>query len=187
MTTDDTDKAWLGEQIRNLRKQRGLSLEDLQAATGRSIGFLSQLERGKSRASVDDLVRISATLGIPFPALFYSVGGGERGIVMRQENRPRLSYRNGISDYLLSPNLGGKVEVLLTTFEPGATSGDELFQDDEGLETGFVIAGELELWVEETSFHLNTGDSFSYPGQKPHRYLNPTERPTQVVWVISRA
>lgn len=184
--SDESEKVWLGEQIRMLRKQKGLSLEDMQAATGRSIGFLSQIERGKSRPNVDDLVRIAAILGIPFAALFYSVNGGERGIVMRKENRPRISYKDGVSDYLLSPNLGGAVQVLLTTFEPGAASGDQLFADDDGLETGFIIAGELDLWVEAAHFHLTAGDSFSYPGRTPHRYRNPTDKPTQVVWVFAR-
>ncbi len=184
-TGADPDGVWLGEQIRNLRRQKGVSLDRLQQATGRSIGFLSQLERGKSRANVQDLTRIATALAIPFHLLFYTALEAERGAVMRQENRPRLRYRNGISDYLLSPNLGGQVEMLLTEFQPGASSGDDDFVD-EGHETGMVVTGEMALWLDSRRFHLKVGDSFSYDATKPHRYANAVDQITEVVWVVAR-
>ena len=181
----DPDIVWLGEQIRNVRRQKSMSLDQLAQATGRSIGFLSQLERGKSRANVKDLTRIAAALALPFHLLFYPAAEAERGNVMRGGNRPRLRYRNGISDYLISPNLGGPVEMLLTELEPGASSGDGYFTD-EGHETGLVTAGAMDLWIDGRHFALLAGDSFSYDARTPHRYANPTERLTEVVWTIVR-
>lgn len=182
----EPDCLWIGEQIRNVRKQQGVSLEQLQQATGRSVGFLSQLERGKSRANVQDLSRIAAALALPFNLLFYPAPEAERGNVMRSESRPKLRYRSGISDYLISPNLGRHVEVLLTQFQPGATSGEDFFTD-EGHETGLIISGEMNLWIDQKHFHLFAGDSFSYDASVPHRYANLTSQPTEVVWVIAHS
>jgi len=46
---------WLGQQLRQLRKQQGRSLTDVASACGMSVGLLSQIERGLSSASVKTL------------------------------------------------------------------------------------------------------------------------------------
>jgi mannose-6-phosphate isomerase-like protein (cupin superfamily) len=43
----------------------------------------------------------------------------------------------------------------------------------------------LELWIESEKFLLKTGDSFSFPSTKPHRYRNPSKREAVVLWVIT--
>jgi len=54
----------LGGEIRQLRKLRGITLQQLALATGKSVGFLSQVERNRSRPSVAALQDISEALGI---------------------------------------------------------------------------------------------------------------------------
>lgn len=58
--------------IRDLRKHRKVTLNDLAERIGRSVGFLSQVERGLSRPTVADLTAIGEALGVP-TTYFYSL------------------------------------------------------------------------------------------------------------------
>ena len=88
----------------------------------------------------------------------------------------------GINEELLSPNLSGPLELLISTIEPGADSGE---YSHDGTEAGVVIEGTLELWVSERYFRLEIGDSFSFKSTEKHRCRNPGTIPTKVVWVIT--
>ena len=133
------------------------------------------------------LQAISTALGVQI-GWFFPQGDAadpsDRGVVVRKTTRRRLSFESGVTDYLLSPNLSGALELLLSEFEPGATNGDEPYTH-EGEEAGLVLSGKLELWVGETLFLLKPGDSFSFPSTRPHRYRNPGPDKTSVVWVVT--
>lgn len=176
----------IGAQIRELRKAKGMTLQVLSDASGLSIGYLSQLERGRSTLTIGNLKLLADQLGVHMNWFFQDAPeppAEELGVVVRKNRRRRLSFTNlGIQEELLSPNLAGPLELLLSTLEPGADSGD---YSHEGAEAGLVIQGELELWVGGRRFLLETGDSFSFRSTEVHRCRNPGREPTQVVWVIT--
>lgn len=177
----------IGEKIRLLRKSRRVTLKDLAERTTLSIGYLSQIERNLSSPSVNVLRDIATALGVNiswfFEAPEQSPAGEERFIV-RKNNRRRLRFRSGITDSLLTPNLNGQIELLLSRFEPGASSGEEPYTHN-GEEAGVVMAGQLELWIDGECFLLQEGDSFNFPSSAPHRYRNPGESESVVIWSIT--
>src|SRR3546814_11501415 len=61
---DDHPLDQVGEEIRRLRRSRGMSITDLAKKIGRSVGFVSQIERGMSKPSVKDLSAISISLRV---------------------------------------------------------------------------------------------------------------------------
>lgn len=178
---------WLGREIKSLRKARGLSLQKLGDACGKSVGFLSQVERGLSTPSISDLQQIAGALGVQIGWFFpdgVDAEPSDGGVVVRKARRRRLAFASGISDYLLSPNLDGPLELLWSTMEPGAESGPG-FYDHVGHEGGVVLSGSLDLWVGEQQFQLAEGDSFSFPSSTPHRYRNPGSTVTELLWVVT--
>lgn len=181
------DVAWIGREIRSLRKVRGMGLEDLSQLTDKSIGHLSQIERGISHPSITALQAISSALGVQIGWFFPQGEAGDpsdRGVVVRASTRRQLNFESGVTDYLLSPNLSGALELLLSEFRPGASNGDAPYTH-AGEEAGLVLVGTLELWVGEYHFVLNAGDSFSFRSTKPHRYRNPGREITRVVWAVT--
>ena len=178
----------MGEEIRHVRKAKGLTLHGLARRTGLSIGYLSQVERGISGLSIKTLKQVSDALGVQVARLYQETGPvpqHERGIVVRADRRRRLSFSGlGITDDLLSPSLSGDLEMLLCTLAPNASSGPEPYTH-KGEEAGFIIAGTLELWVGRKHFILNQGDTFTFKSTKPHRYRNPGPIDTVVVWAIT--
>ncbi len=55
----------LGEQVRKIRKKRGITLKELAEKTGLSIGYISQIERNLTDPSLSTLRKLSAALDIP--------------------------------------------------------------------------------------------------------------------------
>lgn len=183
----------LGNDIRGLRKTNGLTLADLAAKTGRSIGFLSQVERGLKKPSVGTLQSIGDALGMGI-GWFFQVEPGddndERGVVVRRRQRRRITYTPlhstdylGMEDYLLSPDLNREHGLVLTEYEPGASSGDDL-NGHEGEESGYVVSGILLLDHPERTYRLGAGDSFHFRSEIPHRFRNPGPEKTVTVMAL---
>lgn len=178
---------WVGREIKGLRKAKNLSLQQVAQICGKSIGFLSQVERGKSTPSISDLHQIAEALGVQI-SWFFPQGGtvepSDGGVVVRKARRRRLAFASGISDFLLSPSLEGPLELLFSTMEPGSDSGHDTYEH-VGHEAGVVLKGTLELWIGEQHFTLDEGDSFSFASSTPHRYRNPGSTQTELIWVVT--
>ncbi len=176
----------VGEQIRELRRIKRLTLSQLAELVGVSVGYLSQLERNRSRLPIGTLRRICDVLGVHISWFFPPGSEGnpaERHVVVRAGQRRRMSFTGlGINEELLSPNLSGPLELLMSVLEPGADSGE---YSHDGSEAGIVIEGTLELWVEQQYFRLEPGDSFSFRSTDRHRCRNPGNVATRVVLVIT--
>jgi len=188
LSPDDADSgSFLGSRIRELRKARDQTLQSVAAASGLSIGYLSQIERELATPSIKALHDIAQVLGVNISWFFpeSEIGtAGERRYIVRNERRRTLNLGLGITDQLLCPTLSGELELLCSTFEPGASSGEEPYAH-RGEEAGIVISGELDLWIDNEKFHLEKGDSFNFPSTTQHRYQNPGEIETVVIWAIT--
>ncbi|MET4493243.1 helix-turn-helix domain-containing protein [Bradyrhizobium sp. LA7.1] len=133
----------IGGEIKNLRKARGITLDALSDAAGLSKGYLSQNERGVSSPSVKALHSISRALGVTISWFFPPKADDDsdlRDYVVRASSRRKLTFVGGITDELLSPNLGRQLELLRCTFPPGSESGKEPYTH-QGEEAGYVISG----------------------------------------------
>jgi len=184
--------AGLGDEIRQLRKVRSITLQQMADAIGKSVGFLSQVERNKTKPSVAALQDISEVLGVHIGWFFQPnlpVVEEEQQYIVRRKNRRRLSYSElsdtnylGLHDHLLSTNLTGELALGISRYEPGASTGDDSYEH-KGEEAGLVLEGRLELTIEDKKYLLEAGDSFSFESQLKHRYANLSEHEDAlVVW-----
>ena len=148
-------------------------------------------ERSKQVISlyyVDELtpMEIADVLGVHMNWFFPGGSNGpahERDVVVRASNRRNLTFTGlGITEELLSPNLSGPLELLISTIHPGA---DSEYYTHDGAEAGLVMNGTLELWVDDEHYRLQTGDSFAFPSTTPHRCANHGKKPVKVLWVIT--
>ncbi|MGE0716815.1 MAG: cupin domain-containing protein [Alphaproteobacteria bacterium] len=183
---------WLGTQLRSLRKAKGMSLTQVGAAAGLSIGMVSQIERGLASPSVRSLRRLADALGVPVAWFFHADAGrpaAELDKIVRKADRRqlRLPTAGTTADQLvmelLTPDLTGDIQLMMMTLEPGFTSGDA--HAHRGEEAGLVLTGALRLWVGDDELLIEAGDSFRFSSTTPHRYDSAADRPTQVVWVMS--
>lgn len=174
----------LGADLRALRKARSMTLTGLADALGRSVGWLSQVERDISEPSITDLRKIAAMLDVSISSLFRVVGApGEEGLIVRHNaRRPIGSRETGLIEELLSPDLRDDFEVVHSTFAAHAVLSE--FVTRQTQEVGYIVSGQLDLWIGAQVFHLNPGDSFRVRGQ-PYRWANPHDVACTAIWVIA--
>ena len=176
----------LGRTVRDVRTARGMTLTELAQKCGKSVGYLSQVENGRARPTIASLRAVAKALAVELSFFFPSSPGSntaERAYVVRRPGARRLTLEGGIANDLLSPDLAGPIELLRTTMEPGAWSGDDY--GHRGHEAGYVLEGTFELWIEGECFTLQAGDSFAFACDKPHRFGNPGAAPVTVLWVLT--
>ncbi len=178
------DARTLGADLRALRKSRGLTLQGLADNLGRSVGWLSQVERDISEPSIADLRHIARALDVSVSSLFRAGSVPEEAayVVRKSARRPIGSREAGLIEELLSPDLTDDFEVVHSTFLPGSSIADPVVRPTQ--EVGYIVSGRLDLWIDGRTFQLTPGDSFRVRGE-PFRWANPHDAPCVAIWVIA--
>ncbi len=184
MPDDRRPTRTLGADLRALRKARGLTLTDLADAMGRSVGWLSQVERDISNPAIADLGKMSKILDVSISSLVQiGAAPGEDGLIVRAHARRPIGSRTpGLTEALLSPDLTDSFEVLHSSFAPGSELATPLSRETQ--EVGYIVSGGLDIWIDGKMFKLTPGDSFRLRGEQ-FRWANPYEEICDAIWVIS--
>ncbi len=173
---DDVGAAELAQRVannlRDRRKSRGMSLDELAAASGVSRAALSQIETQKSNPSLSVLWKIAVGLGIHISELLGDAGPSAnllrradaqvlRSADGRMESRPMTpaGFSRDIEVYEL--RLAGRSVHAAEAHGPGTT------------ELIVVLSGLLRMHVGADKFDLTPGDSLAFPADRSHSYENP--------------
>jgi transcriptional regulator with XRE-family HTH domain len=161
----------LGPRIRALRQARNITLRELAGRAGVTESFLSQVEREVTSPSIASVQRIARGLDLSIAELFTE--DAPHGRIVRRSERRRLSYPGlRAVDEFLTSGLDGRMQVILSTIEPGGGTGDEPYAHDSDEEVVIVLSGRLELWVADEHHVLEEGDSVTYSSRLKHRNRN---------------
>lgn len=171
----------VGARVRSLRRERGLTIEQLAAATGLTKGFISQLERDRTAPSLASIARICEALGVRLSHIFE---GEPAPALVRRHERPRVDRPLLSQSHLLSSRDEERFQAIESEIAPGAGAGDELDSLPGEMEFVYVLAGSLELQVGDETHVLEEGDALTYPLSKPHTWRNGSKtEPARVLWV----
>jgi len=174
----------LGNEIRKRRKEEKLTINELSKKTGFSVGYLSNIERNISSPTIESLRIIVDTLSTSLVDLFNDQKYDTR--VIRKDKRTTLlnSLDDKILYQLISPSNNTKLQAMITTFEPGAESGNKPHQHN-GEEIGYIIKGQLYYKVDDEEYILNEGDSICYDSNAPHLYKNISDEVCISLWIVT--
>ena len=180
----------LGEQIRNVRKSRGITLKELAERTGLSIGYISQIERDLTDPSLSTLRKLSEALDVP-TYLFMGVAETDSRLTTRKNEVITLSQPNSsIRYHLLTPMPSAEFvpQSLIIQFElePYSRDGERpVIHPSE--EIIMVESGNLEVVIGTERIHLGEGDSTLIRSNLPHLVANETSQPVVGVSVFTPA
>lgn len=173
----------IGMQLKKIRKERSLSLDDVAKATDVSKAQLAQIEKGEANPTVSTLWKIAAGLKISFSSLLqpsktlfqkYSV---DPSTYVSEEDGKYRVY--SIIPY--DPERGW--EFYKIEMEPGIIHKSE--PHTEGVEeTVTVIKGEAIVQCGELRDHLVEGETLVFSATEPHQYENPTDEVTVLHLII---
>ena len=173
----------LGERLRAIRQLRRKTLKEVAGAAGISESFLSQLERGRTNATIATLQRLATALGIDVSDLFGA--GAPRPRVLRREARDFVAWGLLGAKALLTPKPFHSLEIVVARFEPGGSTGDEPYTHGDSEELLIVVEGRVHVQLGADLYEVGAGDSVHYESSTPHRVSNPGEVAAEVLFVIS--
>ncbi len=178
----------IGEQIRSIRKAKGITINELSRITGFTASFISQFERDITKGSIASIQKIASALDINVSSLFHGFENENQTLqsvsIIRKENRRELTYPDGKSiDYLLT-GMEGNLEVIYSVVEPGGGSGDPYSHESEQ-ECVVILKGQMEISVDQSTFILNQGDTINFSSRLPHAWRNIGNDSLEVIWIIT--
>lgn len=162
----------LGVRLRLHRRDRGLTVEALAAASGVSRSMISDIERGAKMPTVLTMARLATALGVTVSRLL-GEDQHDRVIILRREEQAAVTDTAGWQRRTLSPNLPGlEFEFIRTTIPPGVVVGEFAAHAAGSREYVAVESGTLTVTLDGKASTLRSGDAIYYAGDCTHAFAN---------------
>ncbi len=184
MPDNDTPSVSVGQLLKQLRTERGISIRELSRKSGLSANALSMIERDLTSPSVSTLYRLTDALNIPITALFRQDQVLEPIVFRSISTRTHIQFPGGVWEGLGGESFVGRLQPFMLTLESGAESGQEKIVHT-GSEFVICLRGKLEYEVEGKIYVLKAGDSLLFTARLTHQWRNPGNTVTHAIIVLS--
>jgi len=174
---DDTLKA-IGPRLRNLRRNRGLTLDQLSRSAGISASTLSRLESGKRQANLELLLPLSRELRISIDELVRPVEIADPRI------RERPYRTNGMTVQPLSPP-DAPLQTCRVTYTPRRRRPTQRAHD--GYEWVYVLTGRLRMYLGDRELILEPGEAAEFDTRLPHAFMAIDDQPAEAISIFGSA
>ena len=162
----------IGKRIEYLRKEKGLSLDELSKLTGFDVELLSNIEEDKVQPQLGTLIKLSKALYSAFGRLVSGVGNKLFSITRRDERKvvSRSTSHEGKKQLYtyksLAPEVKGRhMEAMIVQLEENPDQENSVHEGEEFI---YVLDGVVFLKIGEDTFSLEPGDSVYYLSTTPH-------------------
>jgi transcriptional regulator with XRE-family HTH domain len=174
----------LGARLRHARRVAHLTMTQVATRAGCSESLISKIENGQATPSLSMLHRIAGALDTNIATLTTEEAPVE-GPVLRRGERPVIRTGGITLERLVLPKRGGLLQANIHIVEPGVETDGQIVHVGE--EVGYVLEGQLELWLGEKRHLIETGDAFTFSSQLPHGYRNVGSTVARILWVNTPA
>lgn len=162
----------IGQRLKTIREEKGLSLDDLSNMTGFDVDVLAGIENKAVQPQLGTIIKLSKALDSAFSRVMSGVGSklysvtrsNERTAVSRSTSK---KGKNKLYSYnSLAPEVKGRhMEALMVTLE---VNPEEELSVHDGEEFIYVVDGEVAVKIGDDRFELAKGDSVYYLSTTPH-------------------
>lgn len=185
-----TEEIKVGELIKSIREDKGLSLQDVAKATGISSAVLSQLENHMVSPPLGTLFKLARAMEVSIARLLGETSESDYAIVRAEEREPtsRFASKEGVNygysyETLVPGKVNRKMEPFIVTLEPETIKNTKL-SAHEGEEFIMVLEGCMEVQLGDFTDTLDPGDTIYYDSNIPHRVSCHKGIPTKILAVL---
>ncbi|MBO3758654.1 XRE family transcriptional regulator [Ciceribacter sp. L1K22] len=183
---DEQFETVVGERVKALRAERGLTLDQLAELSGVSRAMISRVERAEASPTAALLARICSALGVSL-SVFFATDNAPAVPLVRREDQP--VWRDPETGYLrrvVAPQgTGARVDVVEVEFPAGAEVAFEGQQASRNQwQHVWQFEGEMELLVGEYVHTLRPGDCLYMNVGDVHAFRNRTDKPARYAVII---
>ena len=163
----------IGREVRAFRRQKGMTVAELAVLTGLSIGMLSKIENGNTSPSLTTLQTLAHALSVPLTSFFRGFEEHREAVhtkagegVEIERAGTRAGHQYNLLGHIGANASGVMVEPYLITL---STESDifPTFQHG-GIETIYMLEGELLYRHSDKLYHLRPGDTLFFDADAPH-------------------
>lgn len=178
----------LGERIRQLRKEKKITLIEVSKKTGIAQATLSRIETGTMRGTVESHEKIADVLGISLAELYAGIDKRYDKTTLTKPDERKVTYhsKNVQIEVLTQEITKKKISPLLITLQPQSETQKE--QTERGVEKFlFLLEGEVRVRLEKEEFMLKPGESLYFEASLPHQILNEKPKTARLLVAVSPA
>lgn len=178
----------VGEKVSDLRRAKGLSLQQLAEVSDVSPAAIHKIERSGMVPTITTLLKLATALGVTVgyfveedaaaPEPVHFTAADKRENVYTPHKGLKLAGITG-------PYRQFQTAAALARMAPGATSGQKILSHS-GEELVHVTSGEVLFRLNGHEYILKEGDSLHFNGNVPHHWENKSKSPAQLIWVVFR-
>lgn len=174
----------VGQRLKHLREERGVSMRSLARTSGLSANALSMIERGLTSPSVSTLNKLAGALEVPVTAFFRAEPERTKIVHLKIGDRIRVPFAHSLWEGLGGEQFSGRIEAFTVTLEPGSSSGPHGMLHT-GSEFVYCLQGVIDYDVDGNVYKLDTGDTLIFAAQMTHRWHNSGSTSAKAIIVIS--
>lgn len=180
----------IGREVRAFRRKQEITVADLSASTGLSIGMLSKIENGNTSPSLTTLQTLADALSVPLTSFFRGfeearmavhTKGGE-GVELERAGT-RANHQYNLLGHIGANASGVIVEPYMITLSD--TSDVFPTFQHAGIETIYMIEGEVDYRHGDTVYPLKPGDTLFFDADAPHGPEVLVKLPARYLSIIS--
>ncbi len=180
----------IGREVRSFRNKLGITVADLAAATGLSLGMLSKIENGVTSPSLTTLQSLSRALGVPVTAFFRRYEERRGAVFVRAGEGlsiERRGTRNGHQYHLLGHTGDRSSRVVVEPYMITLTEESDVFPlfQHSGLEFLYMLEGEVIYRHADRLYRMLPGDSLFFDADAPHGPEEMRRLPIRFLSIIS--
>lgn len=177
----------LGQRIREIRNERGLTLQEVSKATDIARSTLSKIENGVMSPTFDILQKLASGFNLDIAALFTptqtQTGVGRRSFT-RNGSGPALVGKHYIHQALASDISRKHILPFRTTVQARKISDFKTLISHEGEVFLFVVSGTIMFHTElYAPLQMEAGDSIYFDSMMPHAIISLSKEDADIIWV----
>lgn len=174
----------ISRNIKRIRQERNLTLDDLARLSGVSKSMLSEIERCTKSPTISMLEKICTGINIPLAQLTY-VETPEVSVI-KNDSTKHYSTSEGFDTYnLFEFDLDKKFEILRHVIAPHSERMSEYHEP--GIREYIICTqGLLNIQVGEKSFELQEGEAIQFLANCNHKYANTSDEETKILMLMYR-
>lgn len=169
--------------LKKIRSQHQMTLEMLAEKSGLTKSYISKVERGLAKPSIETALKLAHAMNVSVETLFATQPSTELYSVTRAEN----GAAGDLGQYLslvggLAPN--SKMRAFIVRPVPRSRRTRTL-SHHSGEEILFVLRGTIELQIDKRIETLNVGDCVTLDPEKSHRLVALEDGPCEALVIIN--
>jgi len=183
-------EAAIGHEVRAFRLKQGITVAELSAATGLSVGMLSKIENGNTSPSLTTLQALANALSVPLTAFFREYEESRAAVLTKAGDGVELEREGTRANhqYKLLGHIGANASgVIVEPYLITLTEASDVFPTFQhgGIETIYMLEGEIEYRHGDEIYPLRPGDTLFFDADAPHGPETLVTLPARFLSIIS--